>query len=198
MQLIKTKDYYLPHCWPCEIKPNGKLEYFIMGKGWQKTKSFKIVEGVDLPDNRSELSWLEIAVLFDKYGLEVANVYAERKTAGIVSRQTAIGYGKIYAAIKDIVNVDEVDNNFFECLSFDYMSSCFGLFIFDIVATDKKLASKDKDYDHVNATYKGERISMRDYVRLKYSRKAVELIDKLNEITILNKIDGKNVQLESN
>lgn len=52
MQLLKVKDLYLPHCYPFEIKKNGQLEYFIYGQGWKKTKAFKIVEGVELPDKR--------------------------------------------------------------------------------------------------------------------------------------------------
>ena len=151
LQLIKLKrgayETYLLNRYPNEIK-NDTLKYF--HKGWKSTKTgFKIVEGVNMPDVWDEaVTWLDVAKFYDQYGLEVANQYAENKTAGIVSKQTAIGYGKIYSKIKHLVD-DTFDAGFFELLRCDYMLSCFGVYLFDIVALDaafEKLETLIPDY----------------------------------------------------
>jgi hypothetical protein len=179
MQLLKTRELFLPHCYPHEIKGN-KLEYFIRGEGWKKTKVFDIVNDVTLPERDSAITWLQIAALYNKYGIEVANTYAERKTAGIVSRQTAMGYGITYGSIKDVIP-ENFDSNFFECLSIDYMCACMGYYLFDIIATDKKLSSLDSDYNSNCATYKGEKCSMKEYITIKYGTPYVAIIEKLNK-----------------
>lgn len=182
MRLFKTKDLFLPECCPTEIKKDT-LHYFIYGKGYQKTKRFEITD-ITLPDKWSKLSWYDIAILYDKYGIEVANVYAENKTAGIVSRQTAKGYGLLYQAIKDIIP-ENFNTDFFNCLACDYILSCFGIFILDIVATDNKLASIDNDYNAINCSYitqAGElinKVSMKKYVLKKYGQPYVDIIDRL-------------------
>ena len=144
MKLIQFKankqTVLVPDCYPFKIK-NGVLEHFTrsIGGGWKKTKSYKIVEDVELPDKWDKsITWLDVAKFYDQYGIEVANVYADRLTAGIVARQTATGYGKIYGAIKHLIP-DNFDVRFFELLRCEYMLSCFGMFLFDIVGMDDSL-----------------------------------------------------------
>lgn len=184
MQLLKVKDLYLPHCYPFEIKKNRQLEYFIYGQGWKKTKTYKIVEGVELPEKWAELHPLDIAILFDKYGIEVANIYAERKTAGIDSRQYAKSYGYIYRNIKDILPED-FDRDFFTCLKVMWEPACFGLFVFDICETDNAFGEIDKKYRPMEISYinqKGEdmkSVSMHQYVEMKYGEPYVKIIEAL-------------------
>jgi len=180
MELLKVKDLYLPNCYPSEVNKKGVLEYFIYGKGWQKTKSFKVIDGVSLPDRWSDLTWLEIAELYDKYGLEVANQYAEKKTAGIVSRQTAKGYGLIYSKIKHIIT-DDFNPRLFELLRCDYMLSCFGVFILDIVSLDDQLGKLDPEYSPTTAKYKGCDCSMMEYVLQKFGQMYVDVIEAANQ-----------------
>jgi len=190
MRLLKVKDIYLPDCYPSEAK-GDTVDYFIYGQGWKKKKKFKVVEGVDLPERHEILSWFDIAILYDKYGIEVANQYAERKTAGIVSRQMARSYGYIYGAIKDILP-DNFDKRFFDCLCCMWEAACFGLFIFDISATDDKLGDIDKKYKPLTCTYttmKGEdmkEVSMKKYVDLKYGQDYSAIIDRLCDIVDLS------------
>lgn len=179
MKLIKTKDLYLPLNWPVEIKPNGVLSYFIYGKGYQKAKKFEIVEGIELPERWDNISWLDIAKMYDQYGIEVANVYAECKTAGIISRQFARGYGLTYSIIKDILP-QNFDPAFFECLKADYMLSCFGMYLFSITDTDEAFAKIDKEYNPEHCAYKGKfNVSMHKYVELKYGPEYCKIIDRL-------------------
>jgi hypothetical protein len=177
LHYIKSKKLYLPDCYPYEVNKKGVLEYFIYGEGWKKTKSFTVVPDVELPDKWSELSWLQITEYMDLYGIEVANTYAETKTAGIVSRQTVYGYHFIYKQIKHLAPFDAV---FFECLKVDYFLACIGTGFFDIVATDKALSDVDKEYNGTECIFRTEKnVSMNNYVQQKYGDKAVQIIDTL-------------------
>jgi hypothetical protein len=84
-----------------------------------------------------------VAKFYDKYGIEVADRYASNKTAGIISRQTAIGYGKIYEKIKGVID-ENFNPVFFEMMRCDYKLSCVGLYLFDIVGADKSFEEFEK------------------------------------------------------
>lgn len=159
---------------------SGILEYFIKGKGWVKTKSFRVLPDAELPDRWDNVSWLEICKIHEKYGIEVSDEFAECKTAGIISRQTIYGKYSIYQKIKNII--PENFDSFFEILSCDYLMSCFGMYFFDIIALDNALSKADKEYNNVEGTYKGEKISMNEYVKLKYGAEYVKIIDVLIDI----------------
>lgn len=171
---------FLPLGFPNEINKEGNtLKYFVRGEGYKKTKSFKVLEGVELPDRWAKLSWLDVCKIYDQYGLEVANVYSECKVAGIISKQTIIGKYQMYKIIKDILPVN-FDSDFFDILRCDYLPSCFGLFMFDITGVDKAFSEADKEYDCENCTYQGrENVSMKQYVELKYGSEYVKIIEAL-------------------
>jgi len=177
--VIKTKDGYFLNKYPNEIKEvssRKKFIYFIRGEGYKKTLAFEKVAEIDV----CELSWLEIVKIADKYGLNVGKEFAEYKTCGMMARQAVRGKTKIYQKIKEILPND-FNSEFFDCLSSDYMLGCFGLDMFDVVATDKAFSQIDEDYDDCNATYKGKEISMNKYVEQKYGKEYVEIINKLIE-----------------
>lgn len=159
---------------PQEIK-NGTLTYFEHGKGYKKTAHFTILEA-ELPDVWDR-SWLEICKITEKYGMEVGVEYADTKVAGIIAMQMLKGYFSLYEKIKDIL--PENFDSFFEILRFDYMLSCFGLYLFDIVALDKKLGEVDPEYLDEEATYRGEKCSMSEYVCKKYGEDYNKVIERL-------------------
>lgn len=175
---LPTKRLYLPNCYP--VEQNGKkLKYFIYGEGWKQTTSFKRVEGISLPDKwDSNITWLQIAKWWDQYGIEVANVYAEKKTAGIVSRQTARGVGIIWRTIKKLAP-ENFDEAFFNCLSADYMMACFGLFLFDLTKTDGNFSLLDNEYKSNECTYKRKTCSMMEYVQQKWGCNYFQMIEAL-------------------
>jgi hypothetical protein len=177
---IKKSGLYLPLGGGSmnEIDKKGNFNYFIRGNGWKKTKSFTVIED-DFLLNRGEdgINELYIGKVFDKYGIEVAETYANCITAGIVARQTAYGYGVLYQKIKNILPSD-FDNSFFKLLKCDYWLACFGLFSLDIVWLDDYFMKNDVDYDNVKCTYKGtENVSLREYITLKYGVEYANLID---------------------
>ena len=161
-------------------RPSNTLEYFIYGKGHLKTKSFRILPDVELPDRWDNLSWLEICKIHEKYGIEISNEFAECKTAGIISRQTIYGKYSLYQKIKNIL--PENFDAFFEILPCDYLLSCFGMYSFDVCRLDQIFSKLDVEYNDVECTYKGETISMREYVALKYGADYVKLIDVLIDV----------------
>lgn len=181
MKLIKVGDRYFANSWRTEIDKNGSFEYFVSGEGWKKTKKFTVVDGVELPERWDKnLTWLDVARLYDQYGIEVANVYAECMTAGIVSKQTARGYGLIYGKIKHLID-ENFDSKFFELLRCDYMLSCFGLFLLGIIGLDDKFGKMDSEYNPSDVKYKGKDCSMRQYVLQKYGQKYVDIIEAANK-----------------
>lgn len=172
---LKREKIHIPLNGMNEIK-NGKLEYFKRGEGWKKTSSYEILD-IELPDRWTKMSWFQIAKICDKYGIEVANEYADCKVAGIISRQTAHGYTIIYQKIKNIIP-DNFDESFFELLKCDYMLSCVGVFSLDITALDEKFAQLDSEYNPNQCTYKGkENVSLKDYVTEKYGKPYSDIIE---------------------
>lgn len=136
MKLIKAGGEFWPNLRRTEIDKKETFEYFKYGSGWKKTKKYQVIDGVELPERWDKnLTWFDVAKLYDQYGINVANVYAECMTAGIVSKQTAIGYGKIYAKIKHLIT-DDFSPKFFELMRCDYTLACFGIYALDIIGMD--------------------------------------------------------------
>lgn len=176
---LKKENIYIPLNWNNEIK-NNVLSYFIYGEGYKKTKSFKILDE-KLPEKyENNLSWFDIILIHDKFGIEISNEYAETKTAGIVSRQTIYGYHFTYKIIKDIIP-NNFNHDFFKCLAYDYHLACIGIYLFDIVATDKCFSRIDSEYNPTECTYKNLSCNMNEYVLQKYGESYVNIINKLME-----------------
>lgn len=178
---IKKGGLYLPFDGSSrnEIDKNGLFNYFIRGKGWKKTKAFTVIEDAFLLEHTDNgINELYIAMVFDKYGIEVAEFYANSITASIVARQKAYGCGVMYQKIKDILPND-FNNSFFKLLKCNYWLSCFGSYVLDIVQLDNYFNKTDDDYDSVKCTYKGkENVSMSEYVALKYGDDYVKIIKR--------------------
>jgi len=109
----------------------------------------------------------------------VSNEYTECKVPGIVSRSIILGKYALYSKIKDIVN--SIDPEFFDLLNCDYLPGLFGYYSIDIIALDDKLHKLDPEYDNINCTYHGNNVSMAEYVKLKYGKIYVEIIDRLTK-----------------
>jgi hypothetical protein len=97
--LKKTKEYY-PLRFPNEIS-NKKFTYFKTGIGYKTTKVFEIFSE-ELPDRPSKLSWLTIAKIVDKYGLEVGDVYSGNKVAEIISYSKINSNNQLFQQIKEL------------------------------------------------------------------------------------------------
>lgn len=175
---IKTGEVF-PLTFPNSIEykdgKKPKLEYFKRGEGYKKTVVFEVLNET-LPNRTNTISWLDIAKLTTKYGIEVGEYLAEGKVAGIIARQSAKGFATIYNKIKDIIP-ENFDPVFFENMKCDYIMSCFGMFSFDIVAFDKWLTTNDPDYSGDECTYKGKKCSMRQYIELKYGEDYVKIVE---------------------
>ena len=176
---LKKSNVYLLDGFPQSVK-NGVLTYFIMGQGYKKTKAFEYVEGVEMPERWSKvINWLFVAKVFDQYGIEVAERYADCLTAGIVARQSARGYGLIYQKIKHLID-GNFNPEFFALMRCDYMLSCYGLFMLDIVGMDTAMGKIDPDYIPEQSKYKGRECSMKEYVTIKYGEQYARIIEAAN------------------
>lgn len=50
----------------------------------------------------------------------------------------------------------------------------------DVFSLDRLLSKNDSDYDFENAKYKGKKISMSAYIKIKFGERAEEIINILN------------------
>jgi len=175
----EKKDLYFPLGFPNEIKKDT-FTYFIYGEGYKKIKKFDVLEE-ELPDRWEKLSWLDICYIVEKYGLIIGTEYADTKVAGIVARQTITGYFNLFKKCKHLLDKNnETDVEFFALLKCDYMLSCFGIYTFDVIDFDDRLAKLDPDYNAEECTYKDKKnVSISDYVEMKFGKKYVEIIDSL-------------------
>lgn len=182
MEVIKIRrrsgDVFIPHRFPSDIKNNGKsLKYWIYGEGHKRTNSFEVLDE-KLPDKWDRLPWLDIMYIHEKYGLNVSNEYADAKVAGIVSRQNVLSRYALFAKARHLLD-PETDREFFDLIKAEYMLSCFGCYMIDIVATDKEFSKADPEYDSENATYKGKPCSMDGYVKAKFGERYAAIIDAM-------------------
>ncbi len=178
MNLYKTKNngYFLDR-YPVEIK-GKKLSFFIRGEGYKKD-SFEITD-IEMPElHDKSLTWFDIAKIGYQYGIHVAEVYADARVSGIIARQTAYGYMKMYSKIKDIINEDTFHKPFFDLLRCDYMLSYFGMYTLDIIRLDETLGKLDPEYDNINCLYRGEKCSMAEYIEVKMGLEYRKVIDAL-------------------
>lgn len=181
MQVIRIRrrqgNVFVPHCFPSKITNEGKtLEYWIRGEGYKKTTSFEILPE-ELP-NKWDRPWLDIMYIHEKYSINVSETYAECKVAGIVARQNLYSRYALFQKARHLLN-PETDREFFELIRTEYLSSCFGFYMIDIVATDKQFSEADPEYDSENATYRGESCSQEEYVRRKFGERYVAIINAM-------------------
>lgn len=178
MQAIRIRkrggNIYVLNRFPQKITNQGKsLTYWIYGEGYKKTASFEILPE-ELPDKWGQ-PWLDIMYIHEKYGNNVSEAYAECKVAGIVARQNLYSRYALFRKAKHLLD-SETDRDFFELIRPEYLSSCFGLYMIDIVATDKEFSKADPEYDSENAIYRGEPCSQEEYIRRKFGRRHVDII----------------------
>lgn len=182
IQIIKVRrrdgDVYVPHRFPSDITNDGKtLKYFIRGEGHKQTKAFEILEE-ELPDKWDRLSWLDIMHIHEKYGINISSIYADTKVPGLVARENVRSRYALFEKARHLLD-PEKDRELFELIKPESMLSYFGMYMLDIVATDKALSKADSEYDSENATYRGNPCSIEDYVRIKFGDRGVEIINAL-------------------
>ena len=87
MQIVRVKrkkeNLFLPLTFPQKIV-GKKITYFIYGEGYVRTSSYEMQEE-ELPDEWTELTWLDIMYIHEKYGVFCSEVYAKNKCAGLYS-----------------------------------------------------------------------------------------------------------------
>lgn len=181
MQVIQIgKSEFRLNRFPVEIK-GDRIKYFTKGKGYKMTKAFKILDE-ELPDVWGQ-PWLKICQLYEKWGIEVAEEYANGRVAGIIARDFARAKFAMYERIKELIPSEEEEfkkfEAFFEVLPHNYLLGCFGMGMLDVIVFDEFLSAQDEEYDAKECTYKGEPCSMKGYITQKFGPFYVEVIEKL-------------------
>lgn len=178
MELYRIKKWgnrpetYVEKTWCNKVLQNGKLRYFVRGKGYRDTKAFELIN-VDLEAKKDALYLGKVA---KEYGDNIAAVLCE--TAFGCCTSSAENWVSVFrtayqTAIDNGINpsdvATDVANNFrgfFGCL--------------DVFFLDKQLSANDPEYNCAACTYKGKpKVSMKQYIKQKYGKPTAMLVEKL-------------------
>jgi hypothetical protein len=159
------------------IDSKGSIEFFVRGMGWVKTKHFTEIDADIDMDTKDAL-----------YIGQIANEYSDAVAEEVCIN--AFGcckmnadswvrmFGRMYTIAKKNMTDEEIAKISREVCNAIRGDYWFGLV--DIISLDQSLSRMDSDYNCVEATYKGEPISMRDYVTLKYGEHTSRFIELLS------------------
>ena len=183
MKLFKLKDgTFIPDDYRTNIDANGRLNYFTNLTGRKKTKAYTRLEA-DLPERDGVTpSWLEIVKINLEWGEEIANMYAEWKVAGIVSRTYLRAKTALYVSAKTEIDKLEDPEDFFENMAiFDYYMALCGVYTLDTVRIDDMLGRSDADYNPTQCTYKDRTgVSMSYYIELVFGVDVKNAVEAMN------------------
>lgn len=162
-------------------KPIPKvLEYFIKGKGWQKTKHFSRIE-VEIPVSKDSLK--DIAETGALYGKEVCMNHLITDNAESWKEQRYAEAMWVYSALNERKLWDvAVKCGILEIIVMDWM--LWGLL--DIVETDKKLSELHDEYSDVSCTLNGKTASCEAAIRHFYGEDGVNILNYLLDTSINN------------
>lgn len=127
-----------------------KLEYFVPGEGWKKTKKFKNIGTVERTND-----WYEVTNIYRKFGLYVASWSCSLMTVYGTGRTYPILYNNWRTALEQKGFSEQVIKTCLSIISPDYMLALFGITAVDVVGLDNKFNIPDN-------------ISMSDYLKNQY------------------------------
>ena len=155
---------------------NETLEYFIKRNGWKKTKRFT-KEEIELPDTKDDVK--DIAECICNYGEDVAYLLITNNAQWW--RVFKLNCVKHILNKSTLENIKACDSNILNNLGFDYRLALIGIMAIDIIALDEYLDKIDAQYDRINCTYMGTKVSVEEYVTMKYGKPTSSFIAKLLE-----------------
>lgn len=178
VSLPRKEIIYLPgDKFESSVNKSGKLEYFIKGKGWQKTTKF-IEEEIEISSNTEDRR--AAYKTFMKYGTHVTCGNFCKDTCTYMQKQVLQGWISICSILDKANLLEECPDQLLNILCAEYYSACFGLFMFDIVETDKKLSKLHPEYNSVDCTLGGkQRVTMEDAVQHFYGDVGLKVIEAL-------------------
>ena len=127
-----------------------KLEYFLPGTGWKKTKKFNPIGSVDYADD-----WYQVTDICRKFGLGVASW----STNFIAPYATQTTYSVIYNNWRERLEnnnfLEETIRTCFKLISPDYMLAMFGGSSVDVIRLDKDIKTPNgtSTKDHITNVY---------------------------------------------
>ena len=124
----KVKDpIYFTDCWTTEFR-NGKVKFFIYGKGYKTVSDKKVIEvdEIEMPT----LSYVILSEVYSKYGYDVAY--------DLISNSDYPGAKIMYSGIIAIVGqtMNPADLDFLAGKGFDVRMNCDKLIVFGIYIPD--------------------------------------------------------------
>lgn len=189
MQIVRVKrkkeNLFLPLTFPQKIV-GKKFTYFIYGEGYVRTSSYEMQEE-ELPDEWTELTWLDIMYIHEKYGVFCSEVYAKNKCAGIIAKDATLSRFFLFKKVKHLI-VRETDTSFFELVLPDYLLSCFGVYTLDIVEMDNRFGKSDSEYRPDLTTYRGKPCSMADYIKIKFGERFAQIVKAMISESFTSKV----------
>jgi len=174
LTLYQVKNNFIPGRY-IEHK-SDKIEYFIYGKGWKKTKDYEKKE-IEIAETDID-NLLAIHKFAKKYGkmaaleLTTNHPLCWRQTAVTVAANAEIKF------LEKLTRLNQILKNDNPIRFISWIPAQFGLVMFDIVAVEEYLASLDPSYDKENS-------SLKEYLKIKYPE-AAKIVESLLEKAVFN------------
>lgn len=165
--------------WCTTIDNQGRLKYFMRGKGYRRTTAYKLI---DLPIDEHKKDGLYIGEIANKYGYNIAVEVCETAFGCcLISAEHWVGTFKL-AYDTAVANFTESEIAQISRELVNMLRPMAFLPLPDLCSLDRFMRENDKEYNGENCTYKGkENVSMEAYITEKYGKLTAKLISKMLE-----------------
>jgi hypothetical protein len=170
---------YVKKSWCTTIDKQGRLSFFVYGKGYRKTKAFELINA---PIDENKKDGLYVGEIATKYGHDIATEVCENAFGCCkISAQHWVGMFKIaYQTAIENLTETEISQVSRDVVNLFRPFSIFPVLEIDFL--DRELAKLDPEYNNAKCTYKGkENVSMKAYITEKYGKATMKLIEKMLE-----------------
>ena len=183
MELYRIKpsgdrpEIFVKKDWRTTIDNQGRLKYFVYGKGYAKTKAFELI---DVPIDENKKDALYIGEIATKYGYDIATDVCE--TAFGCCKMNAehwVGLFKLaYETAVSNFTKNEISQISREVVNLFRPFSIFPILEVDFL--DRELAKLDPEYDSEMCRYKGkDGVNMEMYIKEKYGEITAKFVAKM-------------------
>ncbi len=170
---------YAKKDWCTTIDNQGRLKFFVYGKGYRKTAAFELI---DAPIDENKKDGLYVGEIATKYGHDIATEVCENAFGCCkISAQHWVGMFKL-AYDTAVANFTESEIAQISRELVNMLRPMAFLPLPDLCSLDRFMRENDKEYNGENCTYKGKKnVSMKAYITEKYGKATTKLIEKMLE-----------------
>lgn len=128
----------------------GRIEYFVPGIGWKKSKKFTSIGTVDFTKD-----WYEVTNIYRKFGIHVASWSCYLHSVYGTNETYPVTYNSWRTKLEQNGFSEQTIRTCFKLINPDYMLGMFGLSSVDVIRLDKDIQTPNgtSTKDHVINVY---------------------------------------------